>query len=86
MLMRYRDMKRNKQKGNIMKLSEIREKDIRNISEIFGNGQLGYEDNAGKTGCMTMEEIIRADEIMSIVRRNIRKIIKDNEQGKNEKE
>jgi hypothetical protein len=69
-----------------MKLSEITEKDIQNMSEIFGNGQLGYEDNAGVDGCMTMEEIIRADEIMSIVRRNIKRIIKENKQGKNEKE
>ena len=69
-----------------MKLSEITHSDYLHVLEIFSEGQAGIETNVDKNGSMTEAEFYRAEEIISIVLGEIRKIVKDNEQGKNEKE
>ena len=78
-MVRYRDMKRNKQKGNKMKLSEITGKDYINIREIIGNGDIGIEDNIGKLGCMTQNEFDRAMEVIDMFLSEIIGIVKKNE-------
>ena len=78
-MVRYRDMKRNKQKGNKMKLSEITGKDYINIREIIGNGDIGVEDDIGKLGCMTQNEFDRAMEVIDMFLSEIIGIVKKNE-------
>ena len=85
-MVRYRDMKRNKQKGNKMKLSEITHSDYLHVLEICSEGQAGIEMNADKNGSMTEAEFWRAEEIISICLYEIKKIAKKNKQGKSEKE
>ena len=81
----YRDMKRNKQKGNKMKLSEITHSDYLHVLEICSEGQSGIEMNVDKNGSMTEAEFYRAEEIISICLYEIKKIAKKNKQGKSEK-
>ena len=68
-----------------MKLSEITHSDYLHVSEIFSEGRTGKEMNIGYDGSMTQEEFSRAEEIIIIVLGEIRKIAKDNEQGKDKK-
>ena len=68
-----------------MKLSEITDNDYGHILEICTEGQMGIEMNAGKSGRMTQEEFARAEEVIDIFLSEIRKIAKDNEQGKDKK-
>jgi len=68
-----------------MKLSEITDNDYGHILEICTEGQMGIEMNTGKSGGMTQEEFARAEEVIDIFLSEIRKIAKDNEQGKDKK-
>ena len=78
-------MKRNKQKGNKMKLSEITHSDYLHVLQIFSEGQSGIELNVDLDGEMTEAEFYRAEEIIRICLYEIKKIAKKNKQGKSEK-
>jgi len=72
-------MKRNKQKGNKMKLSEITGEDFSNILQIITNGDMGVEDNIGKLGHMTRNEFDRAMGVIDMFLSEIIRIVKKNE-------
>mgnify|MGYP003148325114 CR=1 FL=1 len=67
-----------------MQLSEITKEDRFRMIQIWSEGITGHEDNVEVDGCITLDELRKADKIMNIVFSNLTDIIADNEkQNKN---